>query len=35
MVAQTRIFTFGVAFNFFVAGNRSHFKFGNLYVGGT
>jgi len=23
-----RIFTFGVAFHFFVAGNRRHFKFG-------
>ena len=25
---KTRIFTFGVAFHFFVAGHRSHFKFG-------
>jgi len=25
---KTRIFTFGVAFHFFVAGNRGHFKFG-------
>jgi len=25
---KTRIFTFGVAFHFFVAGNHRHFKFG-------
>ena len=25
---KTRIFTFGVAFHFFAAGNRTHFKFG-------
>jgi len=32
-VAQTRIFTFfGVAFHFFIAGNRRHFKFG-MWVG--
>ena len=26
--SKTRIFTFGVAFYFFVAGNRRHFKYG-------
>jgi len=28
---KTRVFTFGVAFHFFVAGNRRHFKF-NMWV---